>query len=104
MPSIDKKRVQQKISNAVALYQMTYPGEYKTVVAQIKMNRSNQQFDTGALKGDHVIERAIHEIPEKLQAMFLRNFDQEESEYFTSKEGARWFAKAHPEFSLAQNI
>ena len=83
---------------------MTYPTEYDLVVDQVKANRMAQKYNTGKLEGDHAIQRALHEIPEKLQIILIKNLDVDQTEYFKSKEGARWFATRFPQFSLAEKV
>lgn len=103
---INKLRAQTKtkIKGIVENYKMLFPGEFKLVIEQIKMNRKKQRDKFATLKKTVFVERALIETPQTLNSMFdLRLTDDEKIE-FKSKKGVRWFANEFPMFKLAEKI
>lgn len=95
---------QNKIKNIVFGYKELFPQEYKIAVAAVEMQRRIQKDEYASTGGDGNLQRAILEYPEKLSMMLIQKLDVDELTYFKSKEGARWFAKTFPMFSLAEKI
>ena len=98
-----KPHTQKRIKNIVQLYKQMFPQEYKTVCEAVIMQRKLQHDEFASVKGEHAgvsAQRALMETPEKLYMSFANQLDGEELNYFKSVEGARWFIKEFPEFSL----
>lgn len=101
---VDRKNTQKRIQNLVEAYKIGFPNEYKQACEGVIMQRQ-MQADEGKVKGEHAgpsIQRVLHEIPEKLYTMLLKQLDGEELGYWKSKEGSRWFIKANPQFALTK--
>lgn len=96
--------VQKKIAQITDQYKELSSWEYQTVVEEIRKNRNNQANAYGSLKGDHVMERAIKEVPETLYVLMTLKLSPEELKYWNSKEGNRWFVRLFPEFSLVEKV
>lgn len=103
MDSLDKKRTQGRIKNLVRGYKELFPEEYKELVQVVKENRESSQDDFGTTN-TKTLERAIHEISDTLDGMFMKELSEAELLWFRSKEGGRWFAKTFNEFSLVNKI
>lgn len=99
---IDKSHTQARIKNLVEGYKTLFPEEYKAACDGVIMQRQMQHDELGTLKGEHVMERALHEIPEKLYMSLVKELDGDELNYWKSKEGGRWFCKTFPQFSLTK--
>ncbi len=102
---INVKNTQKRIENVVAVYKLAFPSEYKTACEGVIMQREMQTDDMGTVNVELsgvAPQRALYEIPENLFNAMLKQLDEEELTYWKSKEGARWFIKAAPEFSLTR--
>lgn len=102
---ISKEHTNRRILNLVEVYKMAFPNEYKMACDGVIMQRQLQENETGELKGTHSgvsAQRVLFECPEKLYTTFISSLDGDEMEYFKSKEGARWFCKAVPQFAIAK--
>lgn len=95
---------QNKIRNVVLAYRDIFPEEYESVRIQVKQKSGLQANEFASVSGDHVMERALHEIPENLFSALIVKLDTREFEYFSSKKGSRWFAKTFNEFALPKAI
>lgn len=103
---ISVENIKSKIKNAVKLYIKTFPEEYVLVVDSIRQKRgtlADERFGT-LTGGDHFAERALYEIPEKLDSMLNMNLTSDELEWYKSKKAAGWFAKTFPQFRLPDEI
>jgi len=98
----DKSHTQTRIKNLVEGYKKLFPEEYEKVCDAVIMLRQVQRDEFAALKGEHVAQRILHEIPEKLYQSLVKELDGEELLYWKSNEGGRWFAKTFPQFSLTK--
>lgn len=98
------QKAQNKIKNAVFLYKQTFPEEFKLFCKGMEMTRRLQRDELASVKESQAISRMIHQVPEKLEQLFITNLDVEELEYYKTKEGARWFAKTFPEFRVPDKI
>jgi len=97
------QNIQNKIKNIVFGYKELFPEEYKTSVQAIEMQRRIVKDEYASIGGGN-LQRAILEYPETLSTMLIQQLDVDGLTYFKSKEGARWFAKQFPMFSLAEKI
>lgn len=98
------ENTQAKIKNATHLYKTKYPDEYKAVTEVVRQKRSQLKHKTGAIDGDHAVQRVLVEYPEDLDVILLKNLDEEEYKWFGTKIGKRWFAKEFPEFRVAEDL
>ena len=102
---VDKTHTNKRILNYVEVYKKAFPEEYSQACKGIKMQRELLKDETGIVSGEHSgasAQRVLHEIPEKLYQALVGGLDGDELTYFKSKEGARWFTKAVPQFALAK--
>lgn len=99
---MDKQKTQNRIKNLVEGYKILFPQEYIKACDAIIMQRQIQADEIGTVKGEHAIERVLHEIPEKLYMSLIKELSADELNYWKSKEGGRWFVKAFPMFSLTK--
>ena len=105
--SVDVKTYKNNITQLVNAYKWAYPDEYKTVIQQVKENRDKNVSETGDIKSVHnidSIDRPIHEIPNTLFTIFVKRLSTEETTWFNTTKGARWFAKEFPEFSRVERV
>lgn len=101
-----KEHITQIVRNYIRLY----PEDYQTVKKGVAMQR-NLLLDSefGTAKGTGSEMRALFEIPADLSEMLIMGLEPEEMEWFKAggkdrKEGARWFAKTFPDFTLPEKI
>lgn len=100
-----KSHTQKRILNLVELYKRAFPNEYKMACDGVIMQRQLLDNEMATVKGEHngvSIQRALFEMPEKLFQSLVKELDGDELNYFKSKEGARWFTKAVPQFALTK--
>ena len=93
---------QNKIKATVEGYKNIYKDEYVFVCNQIKTKRGNT--NKFAETGMDYAERLLTEVPETLFQLFMETLSEDEIQYYSSKEGTRWFAKTYPEFRGAEKI
>lgn len=98
------ENTQNRIKNIVHGYKELFPEEYKVTVKAVEMQRRIQKDEFGSTQNSGNIQRALLEYPETLSTMLIQQLNEEELTYFKSKEGARWFARTFPMFSLATKI
>lgn len=101
---ISIKNTQARIKNLVKGYAQYYPEEYGITVKAIEMQRRIQADEFATVKGGVYVGRALYELPERLMNAIYQELDDEELKYLKTKEGGRWFAKSHPQFSLLTKI
>lgn len=100
------------IKQIVARYKKLFPLEYAAATDGIKMSRELAANEYGAMAdggkiGAHFVERALFEVPETLNTMFMQELStQEIVDWKTDKTHklAHWFCREFPEFSLARKI
>lgn len=95
---IEKKGVQSKIQELVKTYSEVFKPEYLAVVNHLKEKRKSAN-KMGSVKGDHVLQHAMFEIPATLHTLLNTRLNKEEWEYYISKEGTRWFALKFKQFA-----
>lgn len=99
------EHTQQRIKNLVETYKMGFPEEYRDACKVVEQNRKLQNDEFASTNQElNTLQRAVYEIPETLLTVFIKNLSEDELRYLKSKEGARWFARALPQFSLAHKI
>lgn len=97
-------RTKQRIKNVFKLYKDAFGEEYKTFCEGMEVQRQLMRDEYGSVEGSTLLNRALHEMPEKLYIALLQELESEEIEYLKSVDGARWFAKTFPECALATKI
>lgn len=96
---------QKKIESIVLAYKGLFPAEFQAVKEIVKKKRDNQKKDTGDMtKMTDAFNRPMHEIPQSLHVAITMKLTPEETVYFQSMEGTRWFTKKFREFSLISKI
>lgn len=98
---MSKNKTQAKIKSITLQYINIFSDE---VALFNKAMQSKRQEGTGEIQGDHVVSRAILEVPETLNNMFIMKLTEEDREFFDTKEGVRWFAREFPIFSLVKKV
>lgn len=102
---ISYQNTQNRIRNIVEAYKIGFPVEYKQVCESVINIRQTLKDDMATVKVELsgvAPQRALFEMPETLFMSLVKTLDDDELTYFKSKEGARWFIKAFPEFSLTK--
>lgn len=94
----DKKRI-IAITKA---YREQHSAEYKAAAEEIAIRRSMLANDFATMAGGDM--RGIHEMPDTLHELLIAGLSLESLQWFKTTEGARWFAKTFPEWSLPQKI
>ena len=97
---------QEKISSVVGDYIRLFPREYKTFLEgnKEKISLNKDKFGTVTKGKVDYLERKIGEYPETLHAAFKIKFNEQDWDYFNSKQGFRWFVKHFPQFSGVEKI
>lgn len=93
MPSAKKQ-----IKGLVQGYYRKYRWEYDLLIKAIEMKRKMIREGVDASEGADMTP--MYEMTERLQTAFIMALSPEESQWFKSKEGGRWFIKQFPQFSL----
>lgn len=101
---LNKDDVRGNIRMLVDEYKKIFPMEYAMFLKQMEINRLNTFNKFAEVKHTDAIERKIVEYPETLYVILLDKLSSEEFTWFSSKEGARWFAKKYPEFRVATKL
>lgn len=102
--------VQIKIRDIVKDYVKLFPDEYKLVCEYLKEKRTHNKDKFASFKGkdirktDGVVERALYEIPETLDNLFMMKLSMEDKKYYKTKECARWFANNFIEFKSGELV
>lgn len=97
------KLTKMKIRTAVTDYKKMFPHDYANLMKAIEEQRLNLKDDMAEIEG-HAIKRALFTISEILSTMIAKKLDNEESLFFKSKEGSRWFAKEFSQFRITKEI
>lgn len=101
------KTLKQKIRNAVDLYILSFNSEYIVFKVQLEEYRKNLKNDYATAVSDdgreHALEREMYQMPEKLYYLILKNLSDEELTSMDTKEFARWFVEAFPDFKVTKN-
>lgn len=93
----------EHITQLVEGYKIAFPDEYKLVKEAVEMNRKLNDGKFAMLDGSKDT-RALYEISETLQTVLIMNMTEEETKWFKSLEGGRWFANTFKEFALPSSI
>lgn len=96
-----------KIKIAVTEYKKLFPLEYKQFQVAITAKREDLVDKWASIEGDHVFERALYEVPEKLHNAIQKLLSDEELSWFNErdkdKKGAtKWFLEVYPEFKITK--
>lgn len=97
--------VKDKLHKIVSVYEELHSVEFRAFQKQLKQKRANLLKETAALKGTHVTERHLLEIPESLMTLIEQMLTPEERALIWNTEdptakGALWFAKEFPQYSV----
>ena len=101
-----KKKIAQTVRDYIALY----PEEYKAFQAQMKTRQEDLISDYAEVEGDHVMTRALLEVPETLNWLIKHKLSDEEWDEFTKDDasktspGQRWFARKFPAFRVTKDV
>lgn len=98
------EKTKMKIRTAVRDYIQMFPDEYRDLLNTIAIQKQNLKTDMAELDGTHAVKRALFTISEKLSVMIGKKLNQQELEYFKTKEGGRWFADEFSQFSITKNV
>lgn len=105
MRSIPKIELETKVSKIITEYIELFPEEADAFQRQMKQKKDNLRTKFAELKKSDSVERQIHEIPETLHLGFKGLLTESEYKWIMeTKEGARWFAKMFPVFSVPEKI
>lgn len=88
----------QLIGAYVDEYKRTFPSEWSGFLRSNadKLRASNDDF--GEVMGSDLVERKLFEMPETLYTILTLRLSKDDMDWFRTKEGSRWFAKAYPQF------
>ncbi len=89
---------QIRVTGIVDDYKKIFPDEYKAFVKQQKLMRNGLINEYAGVEGDKAVERKLFDTPATLHSMLVDKLTPEETKWFASKEGGRWFAKNFKEF------
>lgn len=101
---ISIENTEARIKNIVKAYRQEFEEEYHLVAKEVLRKRLVAKDKYASTGGEHVVQRQLLEYPEKLSIAMIKELDEEESTWFATKEGQRWFAKTFPEFRVAEDI
>lgn len=90
----------EQVRQYTEAYRSLYVQEYEAFKAQTKMKRDTMRDQYATIKGGDFVERALVDFPETLFEMFTDDCRI----YLRDKDALRWFARAFPEFRLADKI
>jgi len=102
--AVIEKEAKKAISSLVNSYKMIYRKEYREFLKQMKSKYS--KVDNASLKMTEV-KRALYEVPETLHVILQVKLTVEELKYLRNpkkKDGAIWFAKTFPEFTIPTKV
>lgn len=91
------------IERIVEQYIKQFSEEYRIFQRAMDMKRSMTRDEYASVDGSDEM-RGILEMPETLSTMLIMDLNEEETEWFTTKAGARWFARKFPAFKLPDVI
>lgn len=84
----------------IEAYKVGWPEEFYLLKDALEMKRKMLRDGLEWTEGSEMVP--MYEVSETLMAGLIRALDTEESTWFKSKEGGRWFIKAFPMFSLLE--
>lgn len=79
-------------------YTETFPNEWELFQKAMREKLSLSSDNFGQVEGSDFIERKLFEMPETLYLILKNKLSVDDWQWFSSKEGAQWFAKAFPKF------
>lgn len=99
------KETKEKIKECVKAYEDIFVYEFNQFKVGIREKRNqlrDQKF--GETKGMDFVDRVLYEVPVTLYEIFIRRLSPDDMKQLKSKKGARWFAKAFPEYRIVEKI
>lgn len=100
----------EKIKEIVKSYQELFPAEAKAVTEIVKQKRKNMKDQFASLTGrnasktEGMLQRGLFEVSETLSVILHRQLTPAQYQWYTSKEGGRWFQKTFRQYSLAESV
>lgn len=95
---------QDHITAIVSQYKREYPDEYSLLCKAIDLNRKALKDPKFAQMEKNSSARALFEISETLTTMLIMGLSEDETVWFKSVKGSRWFAKTFREFALPRDV
>ena len=92
------------VKEVVKEYIRVLPDEYEAFTKAQEMSRKELKDELARVKGDHVLERRLHEMPETLFFSIKARLTDEQFAEFTTIEGNRWFAKTFISFRSGYEV
>lgn len=89
---------QTKITGILEDYKKIFPEEYTAFIKQQIKMRDGLINEFASLPGNEAIERKLFDMPATLHTMIFDKLDSEETKWFRTKLGGRWFARNFKEF------
>lgn len=93
----------RNIRAIVTLYKMQHKDEYELLKRAVQMHRealADPKFAKSEQAGRSSDMRGLYEISEALQMMLIQGMSEDETTWFKTIDGGRWFARTFGEFSL----
>lgn len=94
-----------KITEIVGTYIQLCPDEYfafKDSIEEKRGNLTDRKFGTASHSGMEM--RALFDMPVTLHDLLVKQLNEDQLEWFKSKDGARWFANTFKVFMLPDAI
>lgn len=104
LKDFNQDNVKVKIKKLVDSYTRLFAQEFKDFCGDMKTKRELQSNKFSELKDGGAVHRALFEVPETLNTIFEMQLNDEDKDWFKSKDGARWFARNFKEFNVAEKI
>jgi len=100
-----ESETKDKIRGIVKTYLEIYSTEYSQFHTGLLAKRGNLRDKFASTKGSEIIERELFEIPETLYTILLSRLSPAEINFWRSRPGSIWFAKAfQKEFGVPEKI
>jgi hypothetical protein len=100
----DAKR---KMKSIVSLYRISHRDEYELLKKAVQFKRealADPKFAKSEQAGQSSDMRGLFEISETLQMMLVNGLTEDETVWFKTTQGGRWFAKTFGEFALPNYV
>lgn len=94
------------IKTIVDAYKRQHPDEYGQLKKAVQFHREalkDEKFASAKAGGGSDM-RALYEISETLQMAFAMNLTVDQTVWFKTVQGGRWFAKTFGEFALPSSV
>lgn len=99
------KDAKKAIRDIVTIYKAQYPQEYQLLKRAIDMQRqalADPKYAKSDRSGEGI--RGLYEISETLQMMLAQGLTIDQTVWFKTVQGGRWFAKTYREFALPSDV